>query len=88
MDTIVFGDGISYSTDYVASIPTPKRLYIRLPELSMVEAMQIATSSEGMSKITFHSHVYSGCSVIAVSSENGVPKLSASYNEYSKKENG
>ena len=86
MDTIVFGDGIGYSTDYVASIPTPKRLYVRLPSLNMVEAMQLATNEIAMSKIIYKTNSFFGCSIIAVANENGTPKISASYQQHSRGE--
>ena len=77
--TMTIGTGIEILVDYFASIPSPKRIYVRTPQLSLLEAMGIATNTEAMSKITYLDYVFHNCAVIAVSDENGTPKISASY---------
>lgn len=76
---VEFGNGVKCKTDFFASIPSPKCIYIRLPELSMVETMQMAIDAEAMSKITYLHKTFAGCKMIAVSDENGCPKLTLSY---------
>ena len=76
---VEFGNRTKCKTDFFASIPNPKCIYIRLPELSMVEAMQIAIDSEALSKITYLRKAFVDCKLIAVSDENGCPKLTVSY---------
>ena len=76
---IEFGNGVKCTTDFVASIPSPKCIYIRLPELSMIETMQMALDLEAMSAITYLRKRFVDCKLIAVSDENGCPKISASY---------
>ena len=76
---IEFGDGVKCRTDYVSSIPNPRCIYIRLPELSMIEAMQRAIDRKAMSQIAYLNKKFVNCKLIAISDENGCPKLSASY---------
>ena len=76
---VEFGNGTKCKTDFFASIPNPKCIYIRLPELGMLEAMQVALDADAMSKIAYLSKAFTNCKLIAVSDENGCPKLTLSY---------
>lgn len=87
MNRVTFGNGVVLNTDFVASTPSPKYLYIRLPGKTLLEAMGIATDADAMKKITYLSYSFLDCAVVAVSDESGVPKISATYNAMEQKGN-